>query len=94
MFPEKVEQVLSELEHFVASADSFNVSGADDLYVLFQDCMSAETKALVTQVSIYKSLGRRKIDVFFELPNRKALIISSSLFFFAFYRDSIDDLRM
>lgn len=50
MFPEKVEPVLTELEHFVASADTFNVSGSDDLYVLFQDSITPETKALVTQV--------------------------------------------
>lgn len=51
MFPEKVEQVLSELEQFVASADTFNVTGSDDLYVLIQDNCAAETKALVTQVN-------------------------------------------
>lgn len=52
MFPDKVEQVLTELEQFVASADAFNVSGPDDLYILFQDNVTSETKALVTQVSI------------------------------------------
>lgn len=50
MFPEKAEQVLLELEQFVASADAFNVSGADDLYVLLEDGVSNESKALVTQV--------------------------------------------
>ncbi len=53
MFPEKVEQVLTELEHFVASADTFNVAGSDDLYVLFQDNVEPQTKALVTQVSYF-----------------------------------------
>lgn len=52
MFPDKVEQVLTELEHFVTSADAFNVSGPDDLYILFQDNVTSEMKALVTQVSI------------------------------------------
>ncbi|XP_065216565.1 guanine nucleotide exchange factor DBS-like isoform X2 [Planococcus citri] len=50
MFPEKVENVLTEMEQFVASADKFNVSGSDDLYTLFQDSINPETKALVAQV--------------------------------------------
>lgn len=52
MFPEKVEQALTELEHFVASADTFNVAGSDDLYILFQDTVTPETKALVNEVNI------------------------------------------
>ena len=52
MFPDKVEHVLTELEQFVASADTFNVSGAEDLYVLFQAGVTPEAKALVTQVII------------------------------------------
>lgn len=50
MFPEHVEQILAELEQFVASADEFDVSGSEDLYVLFQDSITPETKPLVTQV--------------------------------------------
>lgn len=50
MFPEKVENVLTEMEQFVASADKFNVAGSDDLYTLFQDSINPETKALVAQV--------------------------------------------
>lgn len=61
MFPDKAEQVLLELEQFVASADAFNVSGADDLYVLLEDTVSTESKALVTQVGF-----RLKIIVIFN----------------------------
>lgn len=53
MFPDKAEQMLLELEQFIASADAFNVSGTDDLYVLQEDGVSPESKALVTQVSFY-----------------------------------------
>ncbi|CAK9187865.1 unnamed protein product, partial [Ilex paraguariensis] len=42
--------MLLELEQFIASADAFNVSGTDDLYVLQEDGVSPESKALVTQV--------------------------------------------
>lgn len=57
MFPDKAEQVLLELEQYVASADTFNVSGADDLYALQEDGVSPESKALVTQVSFHLNLN-------------------------------------
>ncbi|XP_046672964.1 guanine nucleotide exchange factor DBS-like isoform X2 [Homalodisca vitripennis] len=47
---ESAEAALAELEAFMASASQFKVSSPRQFHVLFQDSITPETKALVTQV--------------------------------------------
>lgn len=49
--PELAEQSLLEIQQYVASAEEFKLSSPKEFRSLFQDSITAETKALVTQVS-------------------------------------------
>lgn len=48
---ESAEAALAELEAFMSSASQFKVSSPREFHTLFQDSITPETKALVTQVS-------------------------------------------
>jgi hypothetical protein len=49
--PELAEQSLLEIQQYMASAEEFKLSSPKEFRSLFQDSITAETKALVTQVS-------------------------------------------
>jgi hypothetical protein len=49
--PELAEQSLMEIQQYVASAEEFKLSSPKEFRSLFQDSITPETKALVTQVS-------------------------------------------
>jgi DNA polymerase I-like protein with 3'-5' exonuclease and polymerase domains len=49
--PELAEQSLVEIQQYVASAEEFKLSSPKEFRSLFQDSITPETKALVTQVS-------------------------------------------
>lgn len=48
--PEVAEQCLSEIQQYIASAEEFKLSSPKEFRTLFQDSITPETKALVTQV--------------------------------------------
>lgn len=48
--PELAEQSLLEIQQYVASAEEFKLSSPKEFRSLFQDSITSETKALVTQV--------------------------------------------
>ncbi|XP_067010975.1 guanine nucleotide exchange factor DBS [Anabrus simplex] len=48
--PELAEQSLKEIQQYIASADEFKLSSPKEFRTLFQDSITVETKALVTQV--------------------------------------------
>lgn len=50
-FPELAEQSLMEIQQYVSSAEEFKLSSPKEFRSLFQDSITPETKALVTQVS-------------------------------------------
>lgn len=49
---ETAESALVELENFMSSAAQFKVNSPREFHMLFQDSITPETKALVTQVSV------------------------------------------
>jgi hypothetical protein len=49
--PELAEQSLIEIQQYVTSAEEFKLSSPKEFRSLFQDSITPETKALVTQVS-------------------------------------------
>lgn len=57
--PELAEQSLLEIQQYVASAEEFKLSSPKEFRSLFQDSITSETKALVTQVSetVYSTVG-------------------------------------
>ncbi|KAK7866805.1 hypothetical protein R5R35_005239 [Gryllus longicercus] len=48
--PELAEQSLNEIQQYIASAEEFKLSSPKEFRTLFQDSITPETKALVTQV--------------------------------------------
>jgi len=67
--PELAEQSLMEIQQYVASAEEFKLSSPKEFRSLFQDSITPETKALVTQVSEAICIPLLDIGVMVEVRN-------------------------
>ena len=65
--PELAEQSLMEIQQYVASAEEFKLSSPKEFRSLFQDSITPETKALVTQVSKAVCILLLNISVMMEV---------------------------
>jgi hypothetical protein len=66
-FPELAEHSLMEIQQYVASAEEFKLSSPKEFRSLFQDSITPETKALVTQVSEAVRISLLDIGVMTEV---------------------------
>jgi hypothetical protein len=64
---ELAEQSLMEIQQYVASAEEFKLSSPKEFRSLFQDSITPETKALVTQVSKAVCIPLQDISVIMEV---------------------------